>query len=104
MQRALELFDEAAELSRLGTPTQAAELDDGMGDDAPPYPPGLKPSEQGLTVEAHSNILALAKQAMAAQETAMGLLQEGEQPDALQEQRRSHELLKKIEEHLAPRG
>ena len=83
-------------------PEEAAMLDDGMGPDAPPYPEGQKPSQQGLTAETHSNILDLAGQAMTAQDAALDLLQKGEQPAALGEQRKSLELLEEIKE-LLPR-
>jgi Ca-activated chloride channel family protein len=66
--------------------------------DGQPDPGAMPPTDPGLSVEAHSNILALAEQAIAAQQRAVDHLKSDKQADALAEELRSYDLLKQIEE------
>ncbi len=75
-----------------------------MAPDGHPDPNVQQPTDLGLTVEAHSNIVALAEEAVAAQQLALDHLQAGRQVDALDEEMRSYDLLKQIEELLPKSG
>ncbi len=71
-----------------------------LGPDGQPDASIQQPTDLGLTVEAHSNIVALAEEAVAAQQLALDHLQAGRQIDAMDEEMRSYDLLKQIEELL----
>ncbi|NQU40020.1 MAG: VWA domain-containing protein [Lentisphaerae bacterium] len=62
-----------------------------------PIPGAVKPEELGLSVEVHSNVVALATEAIDAQQLALKHLQNNRQVDALDEEMRSYNLLKQIE-------
>ncbi len=81
-----------------------AHMIDEPGPDGQPDPNVQQPTDLGLTVEAHSNIVALAEEAVAAQQLALDHLQAGRQVDALDEEMRSYDLLKQIEELLPKSG
>ena len=81
-----------------------AHLINELGPDGKPDPNVRQPTDLGITVEAHSNIVALAEEAVGAQQLALDHLQAGRQVDALDEEMRSYDLLKQIEELLPKSG
>jgi len=81
-----------------------AHLINELGPDGQPDPNVRQPTDLGLTVEVHSNIVALTEEAVAAQQLALDHLQSDRQVDALDEEMRSYDLLKQIEELLPKSG
>jgi len=65
--------------------------------------PPADPTETGLTVEARSNVVDLAQQTIAVQDSALRMLRSGALQSAQEDQRHAMELLRQIEE-LMPRS